>query len=331
MNYDHVLPFASPAWPDVTFYRGQFCGLRVAGAPWVPGCEASNTDLMMTCLLDRYPVEWQDRFLAKYAGYYTHLQRSFGHAMASPDEGWAGVSLEQFNALSRRAKQTFGLFLDQWIIGGGALYNCNQPLEYWQPIVDQLVEAFVASGTIDTACVGWQLDQLFGATPGNACMRVLCYVADKIPSTIPVSTHWMNEALAWWKTGGEVWTDRYGSIEVKDRFSWWLAMRPYLSGGYHQGDTTLARTNPGLYQAKLRDTLNAFYDGRMGQSRRTGVEQPFKLVVFECTAQDQFDGKCSEDEGDLTGYLLTCTKADVGGGVMAGYGNGARMPDGSVL
>lgn len=327
-----MLPFTPPSREDASFYRGQFCGIRIPGAPWVPGCNAANTDLMMTCLLDRYPVEWQDAFLLKYAqDGYMDLQRSWGHAMASPDEGWPGVSLEQFNALSRTAQRVYGLRIDQWIIGGGALYNCNQPLEYWQPIIDELVDSFLAAGVMDKACVGWQLDQLFGATPGNDCMRVLAYCADRIPTGIPVFTHWMNEALAWWKTGGEVWTDRYGSINVHDRFSWWLAMRPYLTGGHHQGDTTIARTQPKLYQDKLRDTLNAFHDGRMGLSRRTGVEVPFQLTVFECSAQDQFDGKTSEDTGDQVGYILMCTQSDGTNQPMNGYGNGGRMPDGVVL
>jgi len=322
-----VLPFTPPG-RDVLFYRGQFCGLRVPGAPPVPG-GPDDPALMMACLLDRYPPECQDRFLQTYAGYgYTHLQRSIGHALANPDGSWAGVSLAQFIALNQRA-QRIGLFADVWFLGGEALMTRDQDATYWQPILQPVIDALLAAQAIDSACVGWQLDQY--NQPGNALIGIIAYVADALPPTIPVFTHWVNEALAWWKTGGEVWTDRYGAINVHDRFSWWLAMRPYLTGGHHQGNTTMARTDPGLYQAKMRDTLNPFSDGRMGWSRRSGVEVPFRLTVFECTAQDQFNGACPEDEGDLVGYLLTCTKGDGNGGVMAGYGNGARMPDGSPL
>ncbi len=70
----------------------------------------------------------------------------------------------------------------------------------------------------------------------------------------------------------------------------------------------------------------------MGQSTRTGVPQDFRMNDFELTGQPQFDGDCSEDEGDQVGFIMTCTKGDHdNGGVMSGYGNGARRPDGTAL
>lgn len=331
-GYKFVLPFRPPG-RDLLFYRGQFCGIRIPGAPIVPGCNASNPDLVMTCLLDHYPAEIQDHFLLTYAqDGFSHLQRSFGHAM--PNDGWTGTSLDDFVALSAKAQSQYGLFVDQWIIGGGGLYNCNQDLSYWRPIIDRLCDAFIANGVVDTACVGWQLDQLFGAVPGNITIEVIAYIAKKLPQTVPLYTHWMNEALAWWKTGGEVWTDEFtGSTNVMDRFTWWWVMQPYLTGGHHQGNTTMARKDPKQYQDRLCDTLDYFGGdtgkGTMGQSHRNGVT-PFKLDVFECTGQDQFDGSCSEDEGDMVSFLLMCTQSHTGA-TMSGYGNGCRLQDGSPL
>ena len=284
----------------------------------------------MTCLLDHYPAEIQDEFMLGYAqDGHTHLQRSYGHAM--PNDGFSGVSLDQFIALSARARSKYGLFADQWIIGGGALYNCNQDLNYWRPIIDSLCDAFESNGVIDTACVGWQLDQLFGAIPGNATIEVIVYIATRLSNKIPLYTHWMNEALAWWKTGGEIWTDQYGSINVMDRFTWWYAMRPYLTGGHHQGDTRAAQTQPREYASSLCDTLDYFNGrtdkGTMGRSIRSGEEKNFKLDLFECSGQDQFDGKTSEDEGDRIAYTLMCTHG-FNNSHLDGYGNGCRMPDG---
>lgn len=279
----------------------------------------------MACLLDNYPRAVQDAFLLKYAqDGYTHLQRSIGHSL------YYGGTVDSHIALSKRAQSQFGLFADEWFLGGEALKTPDQNADYWRPILDPIIDALLGAGAIDTACVGWQLDQLQQNAPGNATISIIAYVAEKLPKAIPVYTHWVNEALAWWKTGGEVWIDPYQARDVNDRFSWWLAMQPYLTGGHHQGDVTMARTNPKLYQDKMKDTLNPFTDGRMGQSRRSGVPKNFALTVFECTAQDQFDGRCSEDEGDLVGYLLTCTTGD-SGGVLGGYGNGARLPSGVAL
>jgi hypothetical protein len=57
----------------------------------------------MACLLDNYPADVQDRYLATYASYgYTHLQRSLGHAI------WYGHTLEQYIALSQRARARAG-------------------------------------------------------------------------------------------------------------------------------------------------------------------------------------------------------------------------------
>lgn len=319
-----MLPFTSPP-PSVDFYRGNFCGLRVPGVPAVPGSNADNPECVMACLLDNYAPADQKRYLKQYAeAGYTHLQRSIGHSL------FFGHSLNDHIELSKRARGDYGLFADEWFLGVIEIQEREQDASYWKPLMDPTIEAMLRAGVIDTACVGWQLDQFMQNAPGNATISLIAYIADALPPSVPLYTHWVNEALAWWKTGGDVWTDRHGSINITDRFSWWKAMGPYLTGGHHQGNTTMARTDPKLYQDKMKDTLNSFTDGRMGRSRRSGVEQDFKLVVFECTGQDQFNGVCSEDEGDLVGYLLTCTNGD-SGGVMSGYGNGGRMPDGSAL
>lgn len=325
-RFDRVPPVAPPTGPDLLYYRGNFCGIRLPGAPVVPGGPApSNADLVMACLLDNYPREWQDKFIDRYAGYgYTHLQRSIGHALNY------GHSLADFIGLTKRA-QARGLFADQWLLGAEALNAQDQDAGYWKPILDPIVDALIGAGAIDTACVGWQLDQF--NEPGNPLISIIAYVGEKLPQSVPLYTHWVNEALAWWKTGGEVWSDKYQTVNVRDRFTWWQAMQPYLTGGHHQGDTTLARTDPTTYQDKLKDTLNPFCGdngkGPMGRSKRNG-DRNFLLTVFECTAQDQFDERCSEDQGDLTGYLLACTTSFNGQG-MGGYGNGARNVNGSVL
>ena len=116
-------------------------------------------------------------------------------------------------------------------------------------------------------------------------------------------------------------------------------MRPYLTGGHHQGNTRMLLKE---YQDRICDTLDYFGGdadratgkGNMGRSQRNGDHQ-FLLTVYECSAQDQFDDTTtnpyaiSEDEGDLRGYVLMCTTSPYGH--MAGYGNGARRPDGGWL
>lgn len=329
INYSHVLPFAPPPIPTLDFYRGNFCGIRIADAPAVPGSNAANPSCVMAALLDNYPCAIQDQFLQKYAeDGYTHLQRSWGHAI------YYGSTTDQFNALTKRAQNDYGLFADVWLLGVVEWQPRNQDVAYWKPILDPVIDSILGAGAMDYSCVGWQLDNFMQDVPGNQTIALIAYIADRLPKNIPVFTHWINEALAWWKTGGEVWTDRYGSIDVADRFSWWRAMAPYLTGGNYQGDGTTSLADPKLYQDRMCDTLNPFggdkSKGDMGQSIRTGTPRNFQLNAFESTGQNQFDDRCSEIDGDLSGYLQACT-VGYNGAHVGGYGNGARMPDGTAL
>jgi hypothetical protein len=318
--YDRALPFTPPG-RDVLFYRGNFCGIRLPGAPAVVGGSA-DTDLVMVCLLDRYPREVQDAFLARYAGYgYTHLQRSLGHAL--PFGAWAGVGLDDYLDLSVRA-QDAGLFADHWFLGGEALLTRDADATYWRPILDPLIDALLTAHAIDTACVGWQLDAY--NAPGDPILSIIDYVAEKVgPFDIPLGTHWRNEAGGWWQTGAA----------IGDRFAWWRRMRNRVLWFHHQGDVDMDLR---LYQDKLLDTLDPFggdtSKDAMGTSGLFG-DRPFGLIITECSAQGQFGTEqrapwITEDQGDLRGYALCCTTSHTGAHV-SGYGNGARMPDGSPL
>lgn len=330
ITYRTSLAFTPPAHRDLYFYRGNFSGLQIPGAPIVPGCNAQNPKLIFAGLLDNYPEAFQHQYLQAYAeAGFTHLQRSVGHAL------YYGHTLDQYNRLSTLARSQYGLFCDHWIMGGGEgdfiMRTPDRDASFWRPILTPITESLVGSGTVDTACVGWQLDQF--NMPGNPTISNIALVAGLLPTSVPLFTHWANEALAWWKTGGEVWTDSFQSINVVDRFTWWVAMQPYLTGGHHQGSNIMAITDPATYQAKLLDTLDPFGGdtgkGNMGQSRRHGVRN-FILTDFEVTAQFQFDNMCSEVQGDESGLLALCTLSHTGY-TMGGYGNGARFPDGSAV
>ena len=336
--YPTTLPFTPPVGRDLSFYRANFCGLHFADAPDVPGCNHDHPETVMSCLLDNYPEAFQHRYLQAYAeAGYTHLQRSLGHALGY------GHTLDQFIALTHRAQREYGLFSDVWFIANEFPgFQWNADASYWGPILDPYIDRLLDAGAINLACPSWQMDQVMGGAPGNATISIIAHVAKKLPASIPVYTHWMNEALAWWKKVGtapdgadigEVWSDEYQTIEVHDRFSWWYAMRYYLTGGHHQGSNIMAVTDPKLYQDKLLDTLDYFGGdtgkGDMGQSLRNG-ETPFALTAWEVTAQFQFDGQTPELDGDGAGYLMMCTTSHTGL-PMAGYGNGARRPDGTPL
>lgn len=336
IDYASSLPFHPPSARDLNFYRGQFCGLRLPNAPAVPGSNGDNPSCVMACLLDNYPADIQKQFLAQYAADgYTHLQRSIFHAL------WYGSSLQQYLDLSKRARGDYGLYCDHWWLAGDDVCpgSRNQDVTWWKAQLDPLIGAVLKSGAIDHSCVGWQLN-LYNE-PGNQLIAIIKYVAEAVPREIPTWTHWANEAMAFWKKIGtnedgsdigEVWTDQYQTIEVHDRFTWWYAMQPYLTGGHHQGNTRMLIKE---YQDRICDTLDYFGGrtdkGNMGRSQRHG-QADFGMTVYECSGQDQFDDtpknpyRISEDQGDLRSYLLMCTTSPWAH--LAGYGNGGRLPSG---
>ncbi len=344
-----------PAWPlarDPFRTRANFCGLHYPDAPVVPGCNAARPETVMSCLLDNYPADFADRYLDDYASAgYTHLQRSLGHAL------YYGRTLDQYVALSARARGTFGLLCDHWLLNGGEnpagappffLKVQNQDGAYWDPVLRPLVQRLLDAGVIDSACVGWQLDQLQQSAPGNPTLSIIQLVAGLLPDRIPLYSHWVNHAGAWWYddghgTVGQDWTDAYGTIFVNDRFTWWRACSPYLTGLYYQGDTHLARTNPTEFQGRMRDTLNPFNGTGghwpMGRCQRHHDGRPLAFVPYELTGQEQFNepqpdgtGGCGETEGDQVGLIMaSCTADGLPDAYVAGYGNGARRADGTAL
>jgi len=214
--------------------------------------------------------------------------------------------------------QSYGFFADHWFLGGGTFNARDQDVTYWRPLCQPWFDALFAANAIDTCCVGWQLDgyntgveRMIQGRMQSPIQTIIDYIAGQcVPREIPVGTHWLNEAGAW--------NDPF------DRFTWWRDQRGKQTWFHHQGDVNM---DIPTYQAKLVDTLQPFGDGRMGTSGLFG-DRPYGLVVFECSAQAQFDLNMSEDTGDQRGMLLCCTKA---ASHVSGYGNGARLRDGSVL
>lgn len=322
-QYDRVLPFTPPTQPDKLFYRGGFCDVRVPGLPLLPGMAGYTVSPwnqnqppfcppIMAIDTPRYGDPERAMILQAHADRgYTHFQLSIGHAMEQ------GLSIEDYVRFAQQV-QAAGFFADHWFLGGGNFNARDMDAAYWRPLCQPWIDALLSAGAIDCACVGWQLDGYNTGTPRmvdgrmqSPIQSIIDYLAGQlVPHGIPLGTHWLNEAGAW--------NDPF------DRFRWWQDQRGKLSWFHHQGDVNL---DIPTYQAKLCDTLNPFGNGRMGTSGLFS-DRPYGLVVFECSAQAQFDLHMSEDIGDQRGYLLSCTKA---ASHVSGYGNGARLISGVVL
>jgi hypothetical protein len=248
----------------------------------------------------------------------THFKASIAHARQF------GLSIDTYVEFCGGHVRKYLPFLDQW-----GMSNDSGPKDSdwptWQGLLQPWLDAVKSNGLVDLACVGWQLDNF--NVPGDPIIDIVKGFASQFTGlSIPVGTHWVNEAGAWWQTGG---SPKYP--HVVDRFSWWREMKGFLSFFYHQGDVQI---DIPTYQAKLVDTLNPFGGdtgkGDMGTSGLFG-DRPYSLIVYECSAQAQFDVDkayyLTQAQGDQRSYYLTCTHARSHAG---GYGNGGGYPDGSA-
>jgi hypothetical protein len=341
-TYDHEIWFDVPNKPDLLFYRGQFSGIALPDGmkPLVGMAGFTEPWVKRTCVMaqdiPRFWLEGQrdncEELLRQYGAVrgLTHLQASICHLVEEGEKrGWPMNKILDFAIEYLGLAHRYVPFLDPWMMGGVGSFGTMNPdgsfsagrdqdVAYWRPKWQPWFDELKRTRLIQACCVGWQLDggntsdpRVIEGRAQSPIQSIIDYVAGEcVQADIPVGAHWMNEAMAW--------------RTPMDRFAFWREQHGKLTWGHHQGDVNIPVD---LYQAKIKDTLDHFGDGSMGMSGLHN-DRPFGLVVYEQLAQKYFDDKATEDDVDLRGFLICCTKARV---PVSGYGNGARRPDGSVL
>lgn len=304
-----ALPFTPPSTPTLAFHRGNFCGHRVPGAPYVPGgCQDGS--LIFTWFLYEYSEEWQNKILDSYqAAGYTHID--FHRA------AWMGYlegvpGCERLVALDLVRKCVArGLY----VIVNLAIDNGPPDETDWKSWVDGLISAGMQIG-----CLSWQADQRM--SPLELCDYIewaAPYLHDR---GAIVSIHWINEACAWWDPADSPFEPntcmRY---QVCDRFSFqvWATGKIDFHYSQYNVDAAVLDTQPG--EGGLIGAIQDVLESLTTQ----------QLVVSEYEAQAMFDNPRErlEEYCDLKGRSMLTVKYD--GRTLSGYLNGARQPDGSAL
>lgn len=295
-HYDETLTQAIPPAPNLRWWRGNAWAVTIPGLPFVPGGSSETPDQCLTWFLDRWSPDWQQTILDTYA------QRGYTHFILSwPDSRSVGQSIEQFAQTCQRV-QAIGCYACVFL--GSKDYDPHD--QWWDGWnVAPVIDALIAAKAMDIAIVGWELD--LWNIPGDPLQSIVDGVTQRtVPAGIPTYVHFSTHVTWWGKDGS-------------DRFAWWNLQRGKLTGLLYQGDSAW---DVGLFQARMVDTLAQF------AHTDSGFGHPFDDIAFETKASAQFDGPADENTGDLMDYLLLCTQAGVS---VQGFGNGARMPDGSVI
>lgn len=324
--YRDTLPWDPPLSRD--FLRGDAWGITLEGAPFVPGGSSKYPQRMLSWFLDRYPLEWQWRYLETAASYgYTHVYLSLGDSMGPKNNGPLSPpgheqTLAQLietcdrvhSVISPRDDKPLSVHM---MLGSKYFHPKDMRLPEYQAVIGPTYQALLRAGCLDEGdevCPGWEWNLW------------------NIPGAPTIDIHkWVGRlaherGLTCWWHGAPHYTSWFE--EGSDRFAFWNTLGRDVDGIDYQADPHWDIDD---LQARAVDTLWQF--GRAGNVH--------KFRMFEDIAVLQFDGHpapgtgrpADEALGRARGYLMCCTIDNVHrtDARVWGYGNGGSMPDGSPL
>lgn len=270
-------------------YRGNMCGIRVAGLPPVPG-GADDASLVLSWFIDRYGLSDRLRI------YTAWKQRGITDVLVSwPDSRSFGQTPEQFVGSCRE------------LVANGFLpcvMGCAKGID--PPDVptilaniDQVFPLLVSAGVMPRFCIGWELSLWLSPTQVQDLIDILA--PSLMAQQIRVYVHFQEGYFSFQQpghVGADFWNLNIGK----------------LTGILHQRD--LSWDKP-MYQARIVDCLQRF-SGDDGFNPNDGL---WDFIALEITAQPQFNGQMSEADGNRWGDTALAT-TPVNGVCVMGSGNG---------
>lgn len=284
----------APFQPAPREYAGNMCGVRVPGLVSVPG-GAADPSLVLSWFYDRYNASERARIRAAWQarGYLDVL-------LSWPDSRGVGQSPAQFAATCREliaagfrpCVMLASKDYDPHDDGAGILANIA-------PVLPVLV------GLVPRVCVGWELSLWMSPATCQALIDALAPTF--LAYGAKVYVHFQSGYFAFQPEG-----------QVTAYF--WQQNVGKLTGILRQRDPGEDGGDMGEYQARVKDCLDRFAGG-FGFPVDSGFGHPFDDIELEITAMDQFNGDCSEADGDAWGRAALATPPSGAVRVM-GSGNG---------
>lgn len=258
-------------------WRGQMCGVRIPGLPPVEG-GADDPSLVLSWFYDRYQPSDRARIRLDWMlRGYTHV------ALSWPDAQAAGATPESFRDICLELIDAEFYPCVFWCSKAfdvpdvpSILANIEQPLA-------------LLIGILPLACIGWELSLWLSPTQ---VQQLIDAIAPRLtPSGCRVYVHFQEGYSSFQQPGG-IFAD------------FWALQVGKLTGILHQ--KVLAQDPTEYYYASggLVDVLQRFA-GNFFCPFDSGFGHPFDLVAYELTAMPQFNGDCTEHEGDIMGTWAT--------------------------
>lgn len=270
-------------------YFGNMCGVRVPGAPAVPG-GAADASLILSWFYDRYPAEWRAQIRAAWES-----RGDVDVLLSWPDSRVYGHSPQQFMDTCAE------------LIANGfrpCVMGCSKdddPADVPAILagLSQVLPLLISAGVMPRFCIGWELSlwlsptqvqELIDAlTPALMAQQIKCYV------------HFQEGYFAFQQPGHPT-------------CDFWNANIGKLTGILHQRDLN---SDMPMYQARITDCLERFA-GQDGYNPNDGL---WDFIALEITAELQFNGEMDEATGNAWGQCALTTPA-VGDQYVRGSGNG---------
>lgn len=296
------------------FWRGDIGGVILAKTPpFVDGANTTPPEMTMSFLLPKYKqfgIQWIDEFLT------AHAKRDYSHFHLDRWQ-WdvAGFSMNDVAAMIDYLI-SWGFFPSMWLCGSNDDRSNGWP--QLKSIIEPVLRMLTAKSSRcekSIVLVGEELNN--GCVPGRMVngldwiIEGVCAIAN--PAGIPVWNHFTSNYPAWPPPPPDGDIDRACA-------EWWSQWIGKIEGICWQSDP---KSPAGLMGAKMWDTRRLL----------ARADPRFLTVAFELRAEEQLFGRCTEEQGCLTGLeLLYCDNDGLPGHPeVAGFGNGGRYSDGTSI
>jgi len=337
INYRTTLPWTPPI-NDRDYARGDAWGIEMPGAPQIPGT-GRKYERIFSWFLDRYPLDFQEAYLEKTAGYgYTHVKLSLADSIGKIDNGpnsppGAGRTLDQFIETCRLVKRYVPYC--QIMLGSkyfadfeGRIAPCPNYMtgQQWADWSGPILERLIAAKAIDEVIAGWEWN--LWNTPGKDSIDAYKFIGATAHAA----------GISSWQHMAPHYTSWQANDDDRGRFGWFDDLAGYLDGLNYQ--TAGPAWSHQMLQARLVDTLWLF--GERGNDYKMRLDEDYAFFGWDADewtgVQDDIPGNVvtvptTPDYANQRCYLGACTIDDVkhGDAKIFGYMNGARRPDGSRL
>jgi hypothetical protein len=287
-------PPVPPFTPAPRFWKANMCGTRVLGLPPVPG-GAADASLVLSWFYDRYNYSDRARIRAAWhAKGLTHVLLSWPDSRAGNSQLQAAVSAVQFKVIC------------QELIRDG-FYPCVMltSKDYDPKDVDAIMAGLdplfqQVVGVVPMFCVGWELSLWLSPTQVQQLIDRISPIVKAQAGTL-LYVHFQEGYPSFQQPGGTVadfWNPNVGKLDG-------LLYQKIIS------------QNDAQFLDSLNDCLQRFGGG-------FNMVKGFDFVGLELSAMTQFNGTCSEAEGNRIG-TLAINAPKVNGVGVSGSGNGLQQ------